>query len=167
MPDLCQRFFSSIFSFFKIITINENLIYTDYASGIRLPDCSKLTINCNDVTIYRHDVIVELFWRCLISLVNFSYWSKFHVIMITVSGVMIIFFYIGLNRNTEIGNIPVWVLPNIWRLGRVRTTKFVTKISTEMLLNAAKWQSYSFYRFWVTKRKPTGDKVTPPPSRLI
>ena len=37
-----------------------------------------------------------------------------------------------------------------------------------MLLNAAKCQGYSFYRFWVIKRKPTrGDKNTfPPPPRL-
>ena len=32
-----------------------------------------------------------------------------------------------------------------------------------MLLNAAKSQGYSFYRFWVIKRKPTGGKITPSP----
>ena len=35
-----------------------------------------------------------------------------------------------------------------------------------MLLNAAKCQGYSFYRFWVMKRKPTGGgggKIPPPP----
>ena len=32
-----------------------------------------------------------------------------------------------------------------------------------MLLNAAKCQGYSFYRFWVIKGKPTGDKITPLP----
>ena len=57
------------------------------------------------------------FWRCCISLVNFSYWSKFHVNIIPVFfRVMIIFFYKGLTRNPEIRNTPVCVLPNIWRL---------------------------------------------------
>ena len=35
-----------------------------------------------------------------------------------------------------------------------------------MLLNAAKFQGYSFYRFWVIKGKPTGVggvKLPPPP----
>ena len=37
-----------------------------------------------------------------------------------------------------------------------------------MLLNSAKCQGYSFYRFWVIKGKPTGGKITPPlhPPRL-
>ena len=59
--------------------------------------------------------------------------------------------------------IPVWILPNIWRLGQVRDTKFGTVISNIMLLNAAKCQGYGFYRFWVITRKPTvRDKITPP-----
>ena len=35
------------------------------------------------------------------SLVKFSYWSKFHVSVITGSGVITIFFYKGLTRNPE------------------------------------------------------------------
>ena len=46
------------------------------------------------------------FWRCFVSLVKFSYWSKFHVNIITGSGVMIIYFYKGLTRNPEIKNNP-------------------------------------------------------------
>ena len=37
---------------------------TDYVSGIRLPDCSKLAINWendNDVTIFWNDIIVNFF----------------------------------------------------------------------------------------------------------
>ena len=98
----------------------------------------------------------QIFWRCFVSLVKFSYWSKFHVNIITDSGIMTIFFYKGLTRNPEIGNTPVWVLPNIWRLGQVMDTKFGTNVSNRMLLNAAKFQGYSFYRFWVIKGKPTG-----------
>ena len=64
-------------------------------SGIRPPDCSKLAKNpknSNDVTIFRHDVIVKFFWRCFVSLVKFSYWFKIHVNIITGSGIMTIFF---------------------------------------------------------------------------
>ena len=67
--------------------------------------------------------------------VNFSYWFKFHVNIITGSGVMAIFLYKGLARNPETWNTLVWVLPNIWRLGQVRDTKFGTNVSNEMLLN--------------------------------
>ena len=62
---------------------------------------------------------------------------------------------IGMTRNSEIGNTSVWVLPNIWRLGRVMDTKFGRNVSNETLLNAAKCQGYCFYRFWATKGKPT------------
>ena len=33
----------------------------------------------------------------------------------------------------------------------------------EMLLAAAKFQDFSFYRFWVIKGKPTGGSKLPPP----
>ena len=95
-------------------------------SGIRSPDCSKLAKNPkndNDVTIFRHDVNVKFFWRCFVSLVKFSYWSKFHVNIITGSGVMTISFYKELTRNPENGNTPVQIsgdwneqgLPNLAR----------------------------------------------------
>ena len=91
-----------------------------------------------------------VFGTCLVFLVKFSYCSKFHVNIIAGSGVMTIFFYKGLIKNLVIGNTPVWVLTNIWGLGKIRDTKFGTNISNEMLLNVAKCQGYSFYSFWVT-----------------
>ena len=105
--------------------------------------------------------LIFLMSFCFSCQVYFTYWSKFHVNIIIGSGVMAIFFYKRLSRNPEIENTPIWVLPNIWRLGRVRDTKFGTKVSNEILLNAAKCQGYGFYRFWVIKGKPTV-----PPSRL-
>ena len=85
----------------------------------------------------------SIFWCCFASVVNFSYWSsKFHVNIITGSGNLTIFFCKGLTRNPKIGYTLVWVLPNIWRLGRVRDTKFRTKVSNEMSLKAAKCQGY-------------------------
>ena len=80
-------------------------------------------------------------------LVKFSCWSKFYVNIITGYGLMTIFFYKELTRNPEIGNTLVWILPNIWRLRRVRDTKFGTDVFNEMLLNATKCQGYSFYHF--------------------
>ena len=140
-------------------------------SGIRPPDCSKLAKNPkndNDVTIFRHDVNVKFFWRCFVSLVKFSYWSKFHVNIITDSGIMTISFYKGLTRNPEIRNTPIWALPNIWRLGWVMDAKFGTNVSNRILLKAAKFQGYSFYYFWVIKGKPTGGgvKLAPPHTQI-
>ena len=92
------------------VTITKNITFADTVSGIRLPDCSKSVKNPkndNDVTIFWHDVKVKPFWRCFASLGKFSYWSKFHVSIITGSGIMTIFFYKGLTRNPEIGNTPV------------------------------------------------------------
>ena len=81
----------------------------------------------------------------------------FYVNIISSSGVMTIFVYKKLNRNAEIRNNPVWALPNIWTLGRVRNTKFDMNVSNKMSPNAAaKCQGYNFYRFLVIKEKPTG-----------
>ena len=65
----------------------------------------------------------------------------------------------------EIGNTPVWVLPNIWRLEQVKDVRLGTNVSNEILLKLAKCMSYSFYHFWVIKVKPTGGraKITPNP----
>ena len=80
---------------------------------------------------------------------------------------MTISFYKGFTRNPEIEKNPVGVLPNIWRLGRVKNTKFDMNVSNKILRNSAKCQGYSFYRFWVIKRKPTVCKSTPTqPPRL-
>ena len=163
------RDFLVLFSVFvrKNVTITEKITFADSVSGIRPPDCSKLAKNQkndNDVTISRHDINVKFFWRCFVSLFNFRYWSKFHVNIINGSGIITIFVYMGLTRNPEIGNTPVWVLSNIWRLGQVMDTKSGTNVTNRMLLNAAKFQGYSFYGFWVIKRKPTEEgKITPPP----
>ena len=61
-----------------------------------------------------------------------------------------------MTRNPEIGNTPVWVLSNIWRLGQVMDTEFGTNVCKRMLLTAVKFQGHSFYRFWVIKGKSAG-----------
>ena len=76
---------------------------------------------------------------------------RVYVNIMTVSEVMIIFVYKGLTRNLEIRNITAWVLPSIWRLARVRDTKFGTNVSNKDLLNSAKCHGYSFFCFLVIK----------------
>ena len=158
----------ALFSVFVRLKVSfyENTSFTNYASGIRLPNCSRLAINWkngNDGIIFWHYVIFKISWPYFISFVRFSYWSKFHVKIITCSGAMTIPFYNGLTRNPENGNTPVWVLPNILRLAWVRINKLGTNVCSTMLLNVAKSQGYSFYRFWVIKGKPTEGKISPPP----
>ena len=129
-------------------------------------ECSKLTAswkNGNDVIISQHDFIVKVFWRCFVSLVTFSYWSEFTANIIIGSGVITISFYKGLTINPEILRTPVWALPKIWRLDWLKNTKFGTNVSNKMLLNTAKCQGDTFYRFWVIKEEiPTGGvKLSP------
>ena len=112
--------------------------------------------------MFWNDVIIKFFWRFFVFLVMFSYRCKFYVNIITGSGVMTISFYKELTRNGEIGNTPVWVLPNIWRMGRIRNTKFGTNVCNKIILNAAKCQGYNFYRVWVFKGKPTGERKPTP-----
>ena len=62
---------------------------------MRLPDCSKLAINRkngNDIKICWHDVLVKFFLTLFVCLLKFSYWYKFHLDIITSSGVMTIYF---------------------------------------------------------------------------
>ena len=139
-------------------------------SGCRIasnwPDCFRLLQNDNDVTIFRHDVIATFFWRCFVSLVKFSNWAKFHVNIITGSGVMTIFFNKWLIRNPEIENTLVWVLHNIWRLGRVRDTKFGRNISlVRNVTECCKMPSWPFLSYSEETNKweeGGGVKITPP-----
>ena len=142
----CLRDFLGLFSVFVRykVAINKNKRFTDYASRIQFPNCSKLAINQkndNDVIIYRHEVIVKSFGRRFVYLFNFSYRSKFHVSIITGSGVMTDLFHKGLNKNLEIGN-PI---SGDW--GKLGIPYLVQRFSNEMLMNAAKCQGYSFYCF--------------------
>ena len=148
--------FSSVFSFYKIkVIVNENVSITDHASGIRLPNWSKFAINWkNDSDIRRH---CQVFWRCHVSLVIFSYWSKFYVNIVSGSGVLTTFVCKRLTRDPKIGNTFVWVFLNIRRLGRVRDTKCDINVSNKKLLNPSKCQGYSSYRFWIIK----GNPITP------
>ena len=99
---------------------------------------------------------------CFVSL-KFSYWCKFHVNIITGSGIMTIFFYKGLTRNPEIGNVHVWVFPNIWRLGRVIDTM---NVSNRMLLNAKKIAGLQLLPFLSYYRKNQLGRGELPPTQI-
>ena len=56
----------------------------------------------DDVKICHHDIVTSIFFDVVVSLVKFSYWSKFHANIITGSGVTTIFDYKRLTRSPEI-----------------------------------------------------------------
>ena len=64
----------------------------------------------------------------------------FHVNIITGSGVMTIFVYKELKY-------PRLNFAQYLETGQIIDTKFGTNVSNKMLLNIAKCQGYSFYRF--------------------
>ena len=116
--------------------------------------CSKsgLRIALNILT-WRHR---QIFWRCCVSFVKFTYWSKCHANIITGYGVLTIFVYKRLTEIRKLELRPSEVPSiNIWKLAEIRDTKFGRNVSNKKFLNAAKFQVYSFYRFWVIERKPT------------
>ena len=124
-------------------------------SGIRPPDCSKFAKNLesdNDATIFWHDVIANFLTLFLLSSsVTGRRFKSISSLVLKLWG----FFYKRFTRNPDIRNTPVWVLPNISRLGQAMDTNIATNVSNRVLLNSEKFQSYSFYRFWVIKGKPT------------
>ena len=64
------------------------------------------------------------------------------------------------------GNTPIWVLPNVWRLGQAMDTTFGRNVCNSMLVNAENPQRYSFYYSWVIKVKPTGGReLLPAPEK--
>ena len=143
------------------VTITENIAFSKLfvhnpASGLlQIDQKSKKWQWRHNFPTWRHcQMFLTLF--CFSCFSFFSYWSKFHVNIITGSGIMTIFFYKELTRNPKIGNTSVWVFPDIWWMRQVMDTRFSTNVSNRMLLKSAKFQSYSFYCFWVIKGKSTG-----------
>ena len=153
--ELCNNFFSYIFSFCKI----KGCYYWKckfYNLCVRGPASRLLQIGYkSEKWQWRQNFrkIHRFFLPYSISLVKFSYWPKFQVNIMT--GVTKILACKGLTKNLEIVNTPVWVLPSILRLGQVRDSKFGSNVSNKMLRNAPKCQGYGFYHFWVIKGKPT------------
>ena len=89
----------------------------------------------------------------IVSYFKFNHWSKFHVNIITGSGVMAIFPYKGLIRNLKI-------LPSEFRpVSRDWSKLEIPNLAGIFLIKVReyyKMPGYSSYRFWVIKEKPTG-----------
>ena len=151
------------------MTNTENKTFADSVSGIRPLDCSKLaknSENVNEVTIFRHDVIVNFFWR-FVSLLKFSYWSKIHVNIINGSETMTIFFFKGLTRNLDIGNTPVWVLSNIWRWGELWIANLARMSLIECYWMLQNSRVTAFTVFELLRENQLGGKITPlPPTQI-
>ena len=64
-------------------------------------------------------------------------------------------------RNPKIGNTPILVLSNIWRLGRVRNAKFGTNVFDKMLMNVAKCQGFRLSQ--LLRENQSEGKITPNP----
>ena len=89
--------------------------------GEDLQQCSWLEIRLNTFrwsTIPQKQFIIIIIitssskvWCCHASLVKFIYWYKFHVNIMTGSGIMTIFVYKGLTRNPEIRNTHLEICP--------------------------------------------------------
>ena len=73
---------------------------------IRLPDACKLAINQKKTFALQFANTMSSS-KIIDVDVDVSYWSKFHVNIMTGSGVMTIFVYKVLARNLEMGNIIV------------------------------------------------------------
>ena len=128
-------------------------------SDIRFPDCSKLG---NKLEKWGHNLLT---WSSSLNVYDDTLFLLKSLItgpsFMPISSLVLELWQFSFIRDwPDIQNLeyPHLILPNIWRLGRIRDTKFGTNISNNMLLNAAKCQCYSMYRFWVIKGKPTGGR---------
>ena len=115
------------------------MIYNNYRPCVRNTDSRLLQISHKSEKWRWHHNLPkwrrrQLFWRCRVSPIKFTYWYKVHINIITGPGVITIFVFKGLTRHLEIGNTLVWILSNIWGLGRFRDTKFVKNVTNEKLL---------------------------------
>ena len=79
------------------------------------------------------------FFFLMFIFVKFSYWFKFHVNIITGSGVATIFVYKELTRNPERGNLPSKFCPVSGDYCKLKDTTFDRNVSNKKLLNPAKW----------------------------
>ena len=85
----CVRDSLDLFSVFvrQKVTVNQNVSFTDYTSGHQLLNCFKLAINLkndNDVTNSDITPSSDFFDIAVFFFIKFSYWSKFHVSIISI-----------------------------------------------------------------------------------
>ena len=116
-------------------TITENITFAISLSRIWSADWSKLVKN------EKMTMKSQFYDMTLTSTFFDVFLFRFSSLVTGLS------FISRLTRNPEIRNTLALFLLNIWRLGRVMDKEFGTNVSNRMLLNAAKFQDYSFYPF--------------------
>ena len=107
------------------------------------------------------------FLHCRVSILRFSYWSKFHVNIITGSRVFQISFIKDWSeiRKSEISRSEFYPISGDGgELGKPDSAQMSLMKCHWML---QKCQGYSFYHFWAIKEKSTGDKTTHPPTLVL
>ena len=115
------------------------------------------------------EVIVNFFWLFFFSLVKFSYWSKFHVNIITGSGVMTISFYKRFTRNPEIGKNPrrsfaqyLETGASEWRIAKLARTSL---IKCYWILQNARVTAFTVSK--LLRENQQEDEITRPPPTQI
>ena len=138
-------------------------------SGIRPPDCSKLVKNpknSNDVTIFRNDVNVKMFWHCFVSLIKFSYWSKFHVNIFIGSEIMTIFFIRDWPeiRKLEIPTSKFCPISGDWDELWIPHLARMSLIECYWMLQNSRVTAFTVFK--LLRENQLGGKITPTPPRL-
>ena len=130
------------------------------------PDCSKLAINLkndNGVTIWHHDVIIKFCWSFLCLLWILFAGSSF----LSRSALVLELWQFSFIREwseirkSEIPPSEFCPISGDWGVSGYQILPEC--LSNEMLLNSAKYQGYSFYRFLCVKGIPTGELILPTP----
>ena len=114
-------------------------------SRMSLLNSSKLLTNWksdDDILIWQHNFIVKYFWSCRVSLIKFSYWSKFHVNIITGSGIFLLWPEM---EKSEKFLSEFFAIPGDW----VRDIIFDTNVSDESywIFIAKKLYFLRFFQF--------------------
>ena len=161
-----MRSFSSVCSFFK----TKGSYYWKhnfYRLCVRNPTSGLLQIdqksgNDNDVTVFRHDVIIKFFWHCFVSLVKFSYWSKIHVNISTGSGIITISFYKGSPeiRTWEIPTSEFCSICGDWEELCIPNLAWLSLIECYWMLQNSKVTAFTIFE--LLKENQLGGKITPP-----
>ena len=145
--ELCKRFFSSVFSFCKA----KGYYYWKHKF------CRLCVRNPASRLLQIGQTSEKWQWRWQFTVMT-STSNFFDVVLFLLSSLVLELWQFSFIRDwPEIwkSEIPPSEFCPISGLGQDMDTKFDMNFSNRMLLNAAKFQGYSFYLFWVIKRKQT------------
>ena len=125
---------------------------------MRLPNCSKLVINWkndNDIAICRHGVNVSFFDLAVFLLLYLVTGPSFMSISLLFLELWFSFIrYLPEIPKLEVPPSEFGPISGDW--GESGIPYLALMFLIKSLLNAAKCQGYSFYRFWIIEGKPTG-----------